>query len=318
MKKWLILFFSFFFFSTAFAESFNQIIFFGDSLTDNGNLFRLIKIIPKLPYFQGRFSNGPTWAEDLGKFYYDKEYLGYDDYAYGGATAITHLNSNSTLPITLESELDGYYLNSMLVNKKNVLYVIWIGANDYLDDPSPNIQAIVGKISWAVQSLINHGAQNFLIANLPDLGRTPYAREMHAETRLSNVTIQHNAQLDGAISQLKSRYPSITIVKMDVNASFNDVLTNPNKYNITNTVDACLNISGLTRNALKDNISPDILNSVSLMKTYQIGQSLPTPCSDPNTHLFWDPLHPTMAIHQLLSTVAIDTLNKAGFTAKRE
>ena len=41
--------------------SFNQVYFFGDSLSDPGNLFALSNQPPP-PYAQ-RLSNGPVWAE---------------------------------------------------------------------------------------------------------------------------------------------------------------------------------------------------------------------------------------------------------------
>ena len=66
---------------------FDQIVVFGDSLSDPGNAFALtgqhltpptygmttpedlLTLIPDAPYAKGgnHFSNGPTWIEDLGK-----------------------------------------------------------------------------------------------------------------------------------------------------------------------------------------------------------------------------------------------------------
>lgn len=41
-----------------------RVVVFGDSLSDNGNLFAQTGQ-PPAPYFQGRFSNGPVWVEQL-------------------------------------------------------------------------------------------------------------------------------------------------------------------------------------------------------------------------------------------------------------
>src|SRR4051794_7489011 len=66
---------------------FDQIVVFGDSLSDPGNAFaltgeqltppsygmdtpeELLTLVPSAPYAKGshHFSNGPTWIEDLGK-----------------------------------------------------------------------------------------------------------------------------------------------------------------------------------------------------------------------------------------------------------
>jgi len=48
------------------AGRINQIVVFGDSLSDSGNLFAAtMGTTPPPPYYQGRFSNGPVWVEDL-------------------------------------------------------------------------------------------------------------------------------------------------------------------------------------------------------------------------------------------------------------
>jgi len=50
-------------------SDYNRVVSFGDSLSDNGNLAHNIPPFagaPFLPgYFDGRFSNGPTWIELL-------------------------------------------------------------------------------------------------------------------------------------------------------------------------------------------------------------------------------------------------------------
>src|SRR5579872_3174594 len=179
MKKMVGLLLALFVCSSAFAAPFNQIVFFGDSLSDDGNLYQATKkTVPKSPpYYQGRFSNGPTWAEDLGKKYHDKYYIGTINDSYGGATAILHdpKTDSFTSTITLEGELYSYSLHSMFVDKSKVLYVIWIGANDYLYEKTPDMSgvtdAVVNKIASSITSLINQGANQFLILNLPDLDR---------------------------------------------------------------------------------------------------------------------------------------------------
>ena len=63
---------------------------FGDSLSDTGN--DLIAFgSPQPPYYQGRFSNGPNWIDDLaaklGVPDPQPSLAGGTNYAYGGATA---------------------------------------------------------------------------------------------------------------------------------------------------------------------------------------------------------------------------------------
>ncbi len=85
----------------------DHIVVFGDSLSDDGNLHatmaKLGVDMPAYPYWQGRFSSGPTWAEDLaGELTFTnrkgsslfhpsddqfKNTASFTDYAVGGAWA---------------------------------------------------------------------------------------------------------------------------------------------------------------------------------------------------------------------------------------
>jgi outer membrane lipase/esterase len=74
------------------AGPYNQIVAFGDSLSDTGNDFILSGgTSPATPYFQERFSNGPIWLDQLaiklGVAGPGPSLSGGTNYAYGGATA---------------------------------------------------------------------------------------------------------------------------------------------------------------------------------------------------------------------------------------
>src|SRR5215471_3275020 len=72
------------------AGPFSNMVVFGDSLSDVGNLQAEWFINTPGPYYwNGRFSNGPVWAETtmtgLGLPALDHSSAGGTDYAYGGA-----------------------------------------------------------------------------------------------------------------------------------------------------------------------------------------------------------------------------------------
>ena len=50
------------------AQSYDRLVVFGDSLSDNGNLYLASGGTqpPSPPYYQGRFSSGPVFTELLG------------------------------------------------------------------------------------------------------------------------------------------------------------------------------------------------------------------------------------------------------------
>lgn len=324
MKKILSLFFALFFCSSAFAEQpFKQMVFFGDSLSDNGNLYRLIKFPDSPPYYIGRFTNGTTWAEDLGKHFYEKYYIGIENNAYGGATTILHNPKTDSFiaPTTLEAELFSYYAHSLRIDKSQVLYVIWIGANDYLyekADMNTLTDNVANKIAWAINSLIGKGANKFLILNLPDLATTPYAKDLQLTDRLHIISEMHNKKLNDKINELRSQYPAVKIVTIDVYSTFNDLLANPKKYDpvLNDTIQPCLSEAISLKNSVPDvtGLNTNLRNAMNLpelARIYQLEKSY-TLCTNANEHVFWDFVHPTENVHQILSDIVVKQLEDNG------
>jgi phospholipase/lecithinase/hemolysin len=350
MKKILTFLFSFLLFSAVnvYAEHINQFVFFGDSLTDNGNLYHLsLNLLPKSPpYFKGRFSNGPTWAENVGIFYKNKSAASYKIYAYGGATAAAHLpRTNFFAPTTLELEINKYLLEKLVSDKSKTLFTIWVGGNDYLfyydEDANSLTQRVVEKISWAITTLNLYGAKNFLILNLPDLARTPFAKIKNAIDKMHTLSVMHNIKLDQAIKQIKSEHSDINISFLNIYDIFNDFIDNMEKYNkkyhknVKDTTQACWN-GGFYRKdsllgktlvdeiqqtlAVRQNQNTDIdqqaiykliTETPSLNYTYAEGRTWlygNVPCANADEYLFWDSIHPTAVTHEVLSQIVIETL----------
>lgn len=327
------------------AAKINKLIFFGDSLSDNGNLYSLLfHIIPKSPpYFEGRFSNGPTWAENLGKHYQNKNSADYKIYAYGGATTIFHLpTTHFVAPTNLGLELDKYILDSAFSNRSETLFSIWIGGNDYMffqsEDPDELTTKVVDKISSSIDSLIYYGGKNFLILNLPDLSKIPSSRGTNSEAILQTFSILHNQKLAAAMLELQDKYPDVKITTIDMFETFNDVMTNPEKYNekyhinVANLTDACWK-SGpwLSKTFSADSVRKDIqqalpanhamdvramsdfiISNPALLQTYQLGKSYErgnVPCANPQEYLFWDSIHPTAVVHHIVAEMIAEKLD---------
>jgi len=286
--------------SISYAENFDRLVFFGDSLSDNGNLYEVMSklgsSIPPSPYFKGRFSNGPTWAEDLGERFAKDFGSSYKIYAYGGSTAAS-LNSFNTIAPTLMSEqLDAYLQDESLLDHSKTLYLIWIGANDYLFEPNGNIEALtnasVAYIAQAVNTLSIIGGRHFLILDLPDLSKTPFAKEKNIGPQLYAFTQAHNQRLATVVNELKLAHPESSIVLFHVSDSFKTLVDTPEVYNqkykitIRNTTDACW-----TGNVLDDQQPSDS-------------------SKNPEEYLFWDDVHPTAVIHQLLAQIVGDEIAK--------
>ena len=92
--------------SPARSQNFDNVISFGDSLSDTGNVFAFIGEPPP-PYFQGRFSNGPVWTEllaggagSMNSPFQGTGVTGNVNLAFGGARTdlLANLNNVAQIP----------------------------------------------------------------------------------------------------------------------------------------------------------------------------------------------------------------------------
>lgn len=149
--------------SNGLAASFDEIIVFGDSLSDNGNLVFIENQPEPDPelYYQGRFSNGPIWVEYLA----DPQHLNapLTDRAVGSAQSGGFIGLNVQVPL---------YIETADTPLPNALFVVWIGGNDLLNGDG-DFQAAVANINEAMEELVKFGALHLLVMNLTDLGAIP-------------------------------------------------------------------------------------------------------------------------------------------------
>ena len=325
---------------TAQAKTFEHIAVLGDSLSDTGNLYKyLLHLVPKSPpYYEGRFSNGPAWSENVYYHYFPskKDELKYN-FAVGGAPAV--FSFGNTLPFSLATELDDYLYLHSFHDKDTTLYVIWIGANNYVPAPGDHekiTSEVVDAIGKSIERLIEHGGEMFLVPNLPDLGNTPFARNHGRVDATRDLTNLHNAKLKAKLAALSAKHPNVSVVPLDVHRLFEDVLHNPAQFGITNTHDACYDaevFSGFQVNqhetlstflaqakqaGLSVNTpqmtqllqSPDVQEAVRLgQQATRAGLARSPSCEG---YLFWDRLHPTAYVHQRLASYAIEAIDAAG------
>ena len=160
------------------APTYSGLYVFGDSLSDNGNLFAATGQ-PPAPYFQGRFSDGPVAAEWLAKGL-GLAPGGLHDFAVAGA--LTGTGGEAGPGTGVRAQVDGY-LAALGGTKADAtaLYMVWAGANDFLDASPTSTQqeldAVAGQailnLKGEVLDLYAAGARSFLLPLLPDLGATP-------------------------------------------------------------------------------------------------------------------------------------------------
>lgn len=284
-----------FFSILASATPLNKIVVFGDSLSDNGNLYEYLKhqLPMSPPYFEGRFSNGPVWIEHLIQDYYPKNSKAHLlDYAFGGAGVLEDDDDDDAL-FTLRREMDSYFLAHHETADELSLYVMWIGSNNYLgvpDDVEKSVSDVILGIEHGLQRLVKNGAKHILVVNVPDLGRTPAARDFDAVENLTYISQRHNVLLEKMVLDFKERYPAVQWVYFDVNLVFDDMINEPLEYGFTNITDTCY-----------EEIMPDEQRS-SLTVLKMVSTIQPKAHKDVcKGYLFFDPVHPTGPAHKLMA-----------------
>ncbi|HNO80278.1 MAG TPA: SGNH/GDSL hydrolase family protein [Phycisphaerae bacterium] len=249
---------------------FSEFVVFGDSLSDNGNLFAETggTTPASPPYFEGRFSNGPVWAENLAPLL-GANGAAFQDFARGTATTLEVLNDQVT-PFVSGGGVDA-----------TGLYALWAGPDDFLDlqsggDPQVLIEAAVAHISSSISALAGAGAQNILVGNMPNLGTTPLAISGGplVVVGATALTTAFNAALDAELASLESGL-GIDLMLLDAFA-FGEA-----------------QIAGSPGNGLT-NVDTAFLNAT------------PFGPLNPDEFLFFDEVHPTAEAHRRLADFAFN------------
>ncbi len=179
------------------ATPLHQLVVFGDSLSDNGNLYEFMKhqLPQSPPYFDGRFTNGLVWIEDLNAFYFPETTTHLLNYAMGGAGVAEDIPDDEDVLFTLKKEVKTYLLSHDNKASADALYIVWIGANNYLglpEDVDMAVHDVTEGISNNLQQLVDKGAKHIMVMNLPDLGKTPAALEFDAVDAMHQLAQAHN------------------------------------------------------------------------------------------------------------------------------
>ncbi|KTD73961.1 GDSL family lysophospholipase PlaA [Legionella tucsonensis] len=295
---------AFLFSGIVWATPLHNIVVFGDSLSDNGNLYKFMKyqLPPSPPYFEGRFSNGPVWIEHvIASYFPENPAVHLLDYAYGGA-GVTEEEGADDVLFTLRREVNNYLLEHNDKASEDSLFVIWIGANNYLAFPSEieqTIHDVHAGIVHSIQRLVEKGAKHILVVNLPDLGRTPAAIEFDSVETMTYFSKEHNNLLSRSIDDFRQEHPDVEWLYYDLHQAFDEVMTHPQDYGFTNITGTCVN-----------SVVDDITKTSVLKMVISVKPKINTDgCTG---YLFFDLVHPTALAHQILGERAREMLDQAG------
>jgi thermolabile hemolysin len=283
-------------------QEIQRIVVFGDSLSDNGNYYRDSEkdgnpLPPSPPYAKGRASNGYVWPEYLAKFL--KANL--DDQAYLGALTVG-ANDEYKYAVDLKTQVDNYIkAHDGKLDGDHTLYVFWGGANNIFvvgQNPDKQYRVPFIDMAQAVFLLKEKGGRYFVVPGLPNLANIPLTNGgpgKQIQAVLGILSMSYNAENSQMVNLLNAQDPQNPkgIVWSDINGLFQDIQTNPGKYNFQNVTAACYN--GLP------NIDPS---------------KLPPPCATPNAYLFWDLVHPTTKGQCFLAHKIHEDIANQGWTTQ--
>jgi phospholipase/lecithinase/hemolysin len=271
------------------SNSYSQVVSFGDSMSDTGNMFEVTKALggtglPTAPNDRGRFSNGPVVLEAMSNAL-NRPLL---NYAFGGAqSANGNLVPVYGMQVGMLKQIQNFLSNqgsaTTSVDAK-ALYVLWTGPDDYYAASNIFVKAtgttITANIRQGMVNLYQRGARNFFVPLMPDLSITPSATE-HNKTLTdykSNAKLRSGelaASVTAMLQAFAKQYPLAKVRTFDT-------------YTYSQTRMAQAATEGI--NVTTPCYTPPFMG-------------LPGPvCSDPDQHLFWDTNHPTAAGSLVIGT----------------
>ena len=282
--------------SLASAQTYNRMITFGDSLSDNGNLFAVAGTPPS-PYFQGRFSNGKVWAEYLNgsMLTVGPSILGIGptpgtlpttsnlNFAFGGSRT----DATTAVPPGTVSQINNYIALGGKFRAGD-LVTLWAGANDIFQ-ATPTQAAVSAAATTAgvnignqIRTLAAAGAPTILVMNLPDLGASPsYIANGPLGVQLGSfASSTFNSTWAASVAAAAAANPNTNIIQVPVDQFLNAVISSPGAFGFANVTSQCIQTAACVTGSL----------------------------ATQNTYLFWDSVHPTTAGHALISSYAQEYL----------
>jgi phospholipase/lecithinase/hemolysin len=271
-------------------STFNQIVAFGDSLSDAGNASiatlgaypgtnYATRSVAGVPFPVGYYTDGtsttpatsgPTglWVDQLAA---DIGVTGpVPALAPSGGTnyAVGSALTGSTNTQDMQNQVSLFLSQHVAGASPTALYTFWGGANDVEAGDSP--QQAADNIEAEIEQVAAAGGKYFLWPNLPALGSTPEGAADAAA--LDFATGEFNSEWSKDVASLDQQ--GITVVGVDVYSLFNSIIASPLSYGFTDVSDPAQGVSG----------------------------------ANPNDYLFWDDQHPTTEADSYVANLAVSDL----------
>lgn len=249
----------------------DHLVIFGDSLSDGGN--------------NGRYTDGRLWlevlAERLGLKTPNPSKEGGYNFACSGAMSGDGNGCSEGEIIHVKQQIELYLEGNGGKADPGALYVIWIGGNDFLD--GRNSMDLIENIISHVNTLMEAGAREFFIPNMPSLVQAPKG-EAIVKTRVDSSLGEAFSGIKSYIYDIAGRY-------------MNQVINN---YNIS------LKNELLMLKLFNEYVNIYYLDVYS--KINAILENLEDYGFRNKSELFFDSLHPNAKLHALIADSAFEIL----------
>ena len=254
------------------ASPYSAIYVFGDSRSNTTGS----------PYWRGRWSNGPMWAEILSTNW-GLSYIQTNNYS-------RYFNTGTTDDV-VGNQVPAFKGSS---NASTALFVLWAGCNDIgwhvLDDNAALVpRALTNVAGWSnlivrmtrnisnsVVRLHGKGARTVMVADLDEVQRLPVYPRLN-ETQAAQLKEQINAYnraLERTLTALDLSIQNLRLLRLNAHDRWNEFL------------DQAVN-SGFTR-----------VDMGALFDTALKDKSFTGPGKD---YVFWDQSHPTTRTHGVMA-----------------
>lgn len=299
---------------------------------------------------KGRFTTGLVWDDDLANFIYKRDYaqkygqkylnnnivmnnkilnnfnrVKFDNqtilrsYDEGGLTSYNYAEHfNRNINRDAESDIlsnldkmrakikgDDVSCDITQTHKNETLVIEWSGANDLITINSDiykadGLEKAKEQASLAVQARINNikamqamGYKNFTLFNLPDLSLTPRFQNSAYFKKYNKNLSEHEAVKENAhlVCEYFNKHLQAEVAKLknvsifDANKIFCEAYQNPQKY-------------GFKKSNLQRGVSFDFKKKNEANAAQIDG------------YMFWDDVHPTAQVHQILCNEFIKQKSK--------
>lgn len=274
----------------SYGPNVKHLVTFGDSLSDTGVMWNAsLGMVPNsASWAGGHFTNGRVWSE----FVEERSGMSLNNWAVGGSGVKKEHYFIYGLMEQVRSFLD-YVSKDPHVDKNKIIATIWIGANDFLSYGTP-VKEMVGRVQGALLKLWQSDIKNIIVFNMLDITVTPLYRLDSAKKQKKKVTQERIDGFNNGLSEILDGWAksSPTVTLFDNYKIFNERINDYRRYKIDNIDDSTLDLT-------KTDAGSYIRSAWPVR-----------PESKGKTYAFWDQVHPTERIHELLAEEVLKFINE--------